>query len=319
MNMSPGASAEGGYRRRISSTVPRSEPRCMGMCSAWAMTRPRASKIAVEQSRRSLMLVEYEARMSAAPISSATVRRAAPMTSSVIRSMVRVRSFRSGVHAGASKSESWARIAHYDYRSSSAPAMRSRLGHQQESEVVDLRSLSRMDERRAVELLDDGGAFDHVSGAETAAIVDGAVDEVVFEEDAAPCADGGGDIGSGARHSRERRWIGPTSRHQPRVDHLDGLVRRGVTVGRLVHGEEALAKRVHVARRPHLRRDGHEQLVVLAHVAHVQPALQRAARRRHALALEPRDRLCFHLGEELVQALERVHLEPRHQSPDRVL
>ena len=61
----------------------------MGMCSACAMTWPRVSKIAVEQSRRSLMLLEYDARMRAAPISSATVRSAEPMTSSVMRYTVR--------------------------------------------------------------------------------------------------------------------------------------------------------------------------------------------------------------------------------------
>ena len=51
-------------------------PRCTGMCSAWATIRPSASKIAVEQSRRSLMFAEKAERISAAPISSATARRA---------------------------------------------------------------------------------------------------------------------------------------------------------------------------------------------------------------------------------------------------
>ena len=54
-----------------------SEPRCMGMCSAWAMTSPRALNSAVEQSWRSLMLVEYDDLMSASPISSAMASRAA--------------------------------------------------------------------------------------------------------------------------------------------------------------------------------------------------------------------------------------------------
>jgi hypothetical protein len=69
-----------------------SEPRCMGMCSAWAMTSPWRLKTAVEQSWRSLMLVEYDDLMSASPISSAIASRAAPMTSSVIRSITRSRS-----------------------------------------------------------------------------------------------------------------------------------------------------------------------------------------------------------------------------------
>src|SRR6187200_2888191 len=50
------------------------------MCSACAIRRPWASKRAVEQSRRSLMLAEKAERMRAAPISSATARRALPST-----------------------------------------------------------------------------------------------------------------------------------------------------------------------------------------------------------------------------------------------
>ena len=47
------------------------------MCSACAIMRPRSSKSAVEQSRRSLMFAEKAERMSTAPISSATERRRA--------------------------------------------------------------------------------------------------------------------------------------------------------------------------------------------------------------------------------------------------
>ena len=52
------------------------------MCSACATIRPRASKSAVEQSRRSLMFAENADRTSTAPISSATARRALPSTCS---------------------------------------------------------------------------------------------------------------------------------------------------------------------------------------------------------------------------------------------
>jgi hypothetical protein len=50
------------------------------MCSACATIRPASSKIAVEQSRRSLMLAENAERISAAPISSAIARSAKPIT-----------------------------------------------------------------------------------------------------------------------------------------------------------------------------------------------------------------------------------------------
>ena len=52
------------------------------MCSACVTMRPRSSKSAVEQSRRSLMFAENAERMSAAPISSAIARSDAPMTCS---------------------------------------------------------------------------------------------------------------------------------------------------------------------------------------------------------------------------------------------
>ena len=64
---SPGA----GSWRITAATASGIAPRWTGMCSAWAIIRPRSSKIAAEQSRRSLMLAEKDERMSTAPISSA--------------------------------------------------------------------------------------------------------------------------------------------------------------------------------------------------------------------------------------------------------
>jgi hypothetical protein len=54
------------------------------MLSACAIIRPSRSKSAVEQSRRSLMFAENDERTSTASISSATARRALPMTWSSI-------------------------------------------------------------------------------------------------------------------------------------------------------------------------------------------------------------------------------------------
>src|SRR5438552_59534 len=59
-------------------------PRCTGICSACATIRPRGSKRAVEQSRRSLMFAEKAERTRTAPISSATARSALPRTWSSI-------------------------------------------------------------------------------------------------------------------------------------------------------------------------------------------------------------------------------------------
>jgi len=63
-------------------------PRCIGMCSAWHKVVPHVSNSAVEQSRRSLMLVEKLARTSASPISSTIDDKALPITSTVIGSIV---------------------------------------------------------------------------------------------------------------------------------------------------------------------------------------------------------------------------------------
>ena len=67
-------------RASTAATASGIAPRWTGRCSAWAIIRPPGSKTAVEQSRRSLMLAEWAERTSAAPISSATPRRAAAST-----------------------------------------------------------------------------------------------------------------------------------------------------------------------------------------------------------------------------------------------
>ena len=61
-------------------------PRWTGMCSACMTISPAGSNSAVEQSRRSLMLAEWAARTSVAPISSHAARRAPVVTASAIGS-----------------------------------------------------------------------------------------------------------------------------------------------------------------------------------------------------------------------------------------
>src|SRR5919108_1923075 len=73
-------SSRAGVRAMTAATASGIAPRWTGMCSACAIIRPRSSKRAVEQSRRSLMFAENEERISTAPISSATARSAWPMT-----------------------------------------------------------------------------------------------------------------------------------------------------------------------------------------------------------------------------------------------
>ena len=58
------------------------EPRCTGMCGAFAIRLPSASKIAQEKSRRSLMLTECAVARSRSPICSATAMNRLEKTSS---------------------------------------------------------------------------------------------------------------------------------------------------------------------------------------------------------------------------------------------
>src|SRR5262249_44338979 len=64
-----------------------SEPRCDGWAKAWAIVRSSGSKNAQEKSPRVLMLVEYAARRSVAPISSVIAVSALRSTSNRTGSM----------------------------------------------------------------------------------------------------------------------------------------------------------------------------------------------------------------------------------------
>ena len=72
----PGVARRAGPPSCTAATASGIAPRWTGMCSACITISPRASNSAVEASRRSLMLAEWAARTSAAPISSHTARSA---------------------------------------------------------------------------------------------------------------------------------------------------------------------------------------------------------------------------------------------------
>ena len=71
---------------RTAATAAGIAPRCTGMCSACITISPRASNRAVEASRRSLMLAEWAARTSTAPISWQAARSAPVSTCRVMGS-----------------------------------------------------------------------------------------------------------------------------------------------------------------------------------------------------------------------------------------
>src|SRR5690606_11379665 len=64
MKTSPGWMASTGNACNIERIAPSSEPRCSGICVPCATSRPAASNRATEQSLRSLILVEKDARTS---------------------------------------------------------------------------------------------------------------------------------------------------------------------------------------------------------------------------------------------------------------
>ncbi len=76
-NRSPSAISVNGTLARMAAIMPIIEARWIGSeCSACTISRPSGSQIAVEWSRRSLMLVEYALRISAMKVSSVTERSA---------------------------------------------------------------------------------------------------------------------------------------------------------------------------------------------------------------------------------------------------
>src|SRR6516165_4599354 len=142
MNTSPGCIVSTGWRFRISGMIPIKLPRCIGMCSAWHKVVPCLSNSAVEQSRRSLMLVEKLARTRASPISSAIEDNALPITSTVIGS------------------------------TNYLGGRRSWQLQQQIEEPVDGCGGTGHNQGRRVHLLDDRGSFDAVAGGKPLAVVE---------------------------------------------------------------------------------------------------------------------------------------------------
>src|SRR5262249_46996679 len=191
-NMSPGRHERRGYtsaRARGRSTI---EERCIGMCAAWAITRPSASNTAQEASRRSLMLGEYAARMSVMPISSAVASKSRCSTSTAIRSM----------------------------------GSRSSDGDHEVAVCVHRGRLTRLDDGRAIDLLDHRGAGDRLPRGEAAALEHGRLHEPLGRlEIDRTCAAGRlaglERAGDGRTRDRERR------RH-PERHQLGRLLRRCV-------------------------------------------------------------------------------------------
>ena len=80
----------GSKRSRQAATDSGIEPRCTGMCSAWASISPPGVNTAAEQSARSLMLGDKEVCRRTRPISSATEASRLRATSRVIGSMLKL-------------------------------------------------------------------------------------------------------------------------------------------------------------------------------------------------------------------------------------
>src|SRR5262245_58989305 len=177
-------------------TRSRKLPRWIGMCSAWQSVSPAALNSAVEQSRRSLMLVECEARISVSPVSSTIEAMAAPITSTVMGSrgltFLPLRS-KGRCRRHTATEGSWATSLPLPLTTppaSRAPPLRglregeearssSRRHLQDQVQVrVDPGSPADWYERRGVHLFDDRGSREAVARAQRGARMDWRVDEI---------------------------------------------------------------------------------------------------------------------------------------------
>ena len=163
------------------------------------------------------------------------------------------------------------------------------------------------DDGRRVELLDDGRAGDDVAGAQRAALVErrvvlGRRPVGAGEDDRRPAGERlGGRLGvPGCDDARADRRHEP-DRVGPHVDDLHRLLGEAVEVLALVGLLEALGERDErrVVQRP--GRHGHEQLVRLADVAAVGPALEHAVRLGDVVGVERRAPVDLQLGEDGVE------------------
>src|SRR5579884_2597093 len=159
-----------------------------------------------------------------------------------------------------------------------------------------------MDERRRVELLDDGRAWKPRARSERIAVVDGALDEAVrFGEVDGTLA---------LRPGRPRRvdvaggrLLDAADRRQAHRDELDRLVRRREAVGALVLGVEPGEDVVP-------RFDG--QLVALTDVADVELPQELHPLPRHSLSTELLRSRSLEAGEDLVQLGPVELVQPPH-------
>src|SRR5258707_10117264 len=156
-------------------------PRWIGMCSAWQSVSPAALNSAVEQSRRSLMLVECEARISVSPASSTIEAREAPMTSMVMGSRLRCLPTKWGGGRRPEGSCSFIDASMTPPPAARAPphamrgegALDSYLRLQDQIEPgIDPRGRAGRHQGGRIHLLDDGGAGETVAGAQLLAGVD---------------------------------------------------------------------------------------------------------------------------------------------------
>ncbi len=227
------------------------------MCSACITISPAASKSAVEQSRRSLMLAECAARIRTAPISSQAARSAPTMTWRVIGSSPAIR-----CSLPSSCSPPEATIVPASSTSAPQPGGRTSVASGS-SKIAGPRRRGRRAARR-------GGPVALPLAAEARLARD---------------------LGELPVGGRARPRLGPGGDHrQADVDQLDLALGVAVAVALLVRGGEALGELGRVGP----RRAGHRQLEGLAAVAHLVldlgSASSRSARRALVVSRRPRRR-----------------------------
>ena len=163
------------------------EPKCTGMCGAFAISEPSAANSAHEKSSRSLMLTEWAVCSSTMPISSATCMKRLLNTSSMIGSASRPQGF--------------------------APRAPADARQQQRAGRVNLGAPAGLDDRRGVGFDDQRGPREARAGGQRRAIVDGHVAPAVAPDVAARDRLRGG--------ARRGRRLGRRARPAPRHHGLE--------------------------------------------------------------------------------------------------
>src|SRR5215471_18286168 len=184
----------------------------------------------------------------------------------------------------------------------------------------DHRLLTRLDQRRAIELLDHRRAEHLVPGEEPGTVVHEAFHSSsrIIEIDGARSFRRRPRIAAASGQRGQARKVRRAARGQSEVHDLDRLLARAEAIRLLVRTKERLPEGLDRSLRPDLGRNVDHELVVLTLISEVEAARQASALRPHALTVEPLTRSRLELEELLVERREPVHFQWSEPGPDLI-